>query len=446
MNDKKLRVAVIGAGIGGLTFALSLHKTGADVEVNIYESASKFTEIGAGIGIWPRVWEIIKSLGLEDDLLPIAGNAGMQRPAGFIYRKSNQHAGVPLYEADSDFGVLTFHRAELQQALIKHLPPSYSVHFHKRLSDYVEPESGPILLKFEDSTTATCDIVIGCDGIKSNVRATMYRSFAAEAQQAGDDVKATTLRAHADPIWLGTIAYRGLIPRVVLETVQKNHRAIHTPTMYLGKYKYLVVYPVSRGQEINVVVFVSKPELEGTTYEGPWVSCATSDEVLQAFAEWEPEVKTLLTCLNHPSRWAINVATSLPTYVRGRVAILGDAAHAMAPHLGSGAGQAIEVGWPHPCRSSCAFGSDSRTLPLALKVYDEIRRPFSQKVQQGSKEAGMLYEFINIGDDVGDENHAPSELNFGEALERLLGWTATGSAMGDRQRALQMVAECIRQV
>ncbi|OBZ72765.1 hypothetical protein A0H81_06930 [Grifola frondosa] len=117
----------------------------------------------------------------------------------------------------------------------------------------------------------------------------------------------------------------------------------------------------------------------------------------------------------------------------------------MAPHLGSGAGQAIEDG--HILAALLAHSAMTvEALPLALKVYDEVRRPFSQKVQQGSREAGMLYEFISISDDVGNESNALSELDFGGALQRLFGWTITGSATGDHQRALQMIEECIRQV
>ena len=110
--------------------------------------------------------------------------------------------------------VHTFHRSLLQQLLAKHLNADDNIHFSKRLSSYQEPASptDPIVLNFKDGTTATCDLVIGSDGIRSAVRRTMYNTFADEADASGQAEEAARLRAMVEPIWTGQVAYRGLTP------------------------------------------------------------------------------------------------------------------------------------------------------------------------------------------------------------------------------------------
>ncbi|OBZ74451.1 Salicylate hydroxylase [Grifola frondosa] len=230
-------VAVVGAGLGGLMLALSLHKSAANVRVDIYESASQFTEIGAGIGMWPRVWELIKALGLEDQLLMIAGNT--HHPETMHLRKSDHPEGFAYYTFNSNIDIMTFHRAELLTVLQSHLPLSFGVHFSKRLSTFDQPPSGsgPVNLHFQDGTSATCDVLIGCDGIKSAVRGCLYESLAAESELRGDSVQAAAFRNDVGPKWTGSIAYRGLLSRERLEQEYPGHRAIFSLMTYSGKNK-----------------------------------------------------------------------------------------------------------------------------------------------------------------------------------------------------------------
>ena len=111
----------------------------------------------------------------------------------------------------------TFQRAVLQQLLAKHLDAGDKIHFSKRLKSYSEtPPAEPIVLNFKDSTTATCDLVIGSDGIRSAVRSTMFNELADEAEKRGETEEAARLRDMVEPVYSGQIAYRGLVPTSAL--------------------------------------------------------------------------------------------------------------------------------------------------------------------------------------------------------------------------------------
>ncbi|KAH9840776.1 FAD/NAD(P)-binding domain-containing protein [Rhodofomes roseus] len=436
-TQPKLRVAIVGGGIGGLTLAVALHKLcGSRFQVDIYEAAHTLTEIGAGIGVWPRVWEVMEALDLASDLSKISNDAGKEgQPAEF--RKSDytvkggSTSEGPASSSVKLAGIRPFHRAQFQAILAAHLPsnPSYTTHFRKRLASYEASsiDQTAIDLTFTDGSQVVCDLLIGCDGIKSVVRATLYRPLAHPA----------------DPAWSGSVAYRSLIPRDVLEKIDPEHPSLTKAVVACGHNKHIIAFPIAQATLINIVCFVSQPEQEGTKYDGAWVREASKQELLDAYAGWEPTMIELLNCAEKVTLWAINTIPPLPTYVGERVALIGDAAHAMTPHQGSGAGQAIEDGFV--LASLLADPRTNRqTLPRVLQIYDAIRRPFSQDIMQRSRNSGRLYEFglsptESEGDVVGMTGHSAADdiARRSAALQRMLSWAVETSVMDDRDRALQ---------
>ena len=110
-----------------------------------------------------------------------------------------------------------FQRSILQELLAKHLDAGERIHFAKRLASYSEPSpTDPITLNFKDGTTATCDLVVGSDGIHSAVRRTMYNGFAEEAEKRGSAEEAARFHGMVEPLFTGQIAYRGLAPASAL--------------------------------------------------------------------------------------------------------------------------------------------------------------------------------------------------------------------------------------
>jgi len=198
---------------------------------------------------------------------------------------------------------------------------------------------------------------------------------------------------------------------------------------------------------MNAVAVINRTELFGTPYEGEWSEVVSKSEVEHLFDGWEPQVKTLIDLMHNPMRWAVNLVPSLPTYVSGRVALLGDAAHAMTPHQGSGAGQATEDGFVLAALLAQPE-TTTKTLPTALQVYDEIRRPFSQDIQCRSLAAGQLGTLNNaeLLDVTEDQSFAggislDALKRVDAELEELYDWTWTTSAMDDRDRAVKLLKE-----
>ncbi|KAI9061735.1 FAD/NAD-P-binding domain-containing protein [Trametes sanguinea] len=425
------RVAICGGGIGGLTLAVALSRY-PDIRIEVYEAAGQFKEIGAGVMVWERTWKILELLGLGKEFGEIAHAQPNSSPGvGFDYRKSDQpQEGFRFYLFQVPYGCIRFHRAQFLDVLVDHLPSDVA-HFGKRLTSYTTPtinlnepgRASEILLHFADGSSATCDLLIGCDGIKSVIRKQMIEDH---VHKSGGD---PTLLEHIEPIWSGRIAYRGLIPVHRFKTEDKEHRTIQTPMMYCGKSKHVVSYGISRGSIVNVVAMATQPHLYGTTYDGPWVKECGRDELLDCFAGWEPEVQEMLQCIEKPTKWAICELKPLPFYVQGRIALLGDAAHGMTPHQGAGAGQAIEDAYilaevlGHP-------GTTLSTLSQALAAYEAVRLPMANHVLQGSRESGNMYEFNGpLGADLA---------RLGPQIGKQWDWVWKTTPLEEREKALRL--------
>ncbi|PPQ62949.1 hypothetical protein CVT24_006189 [Panaeolus cyanescens] len=384
-----LRVAICGGGIGGLSLAVFLSKNPA-VDVKLYEATGQFKEIGAGVMIWSRTWRIFEMMGLSDQFSKIAH--APPNGVGFDYRRSDQPTEgfrFKLVEMPSQptwytiVGCIRFHRAQFLDVFVHNLPEGVA-NFGKRLSYYVRQQArGPITLHFTDGSTGECDILVGADGIKSTVREQMYHEYALSRR---DD----SFLKFAQPVWTGITAYRGLIKvgDIPRGSDGSLHRTIKTPMMYCGKDK---------GDIVNVVTFASEPEGHGKPFHGEWVTMCQKQELLDCYAEWEPEVTQLLDLIETPSKWAIHHLQPLPFYHYCGVVLLGDSAHAMAPHQGAGAGQAIEDAFI--LAGLLATHSHSNAHKL-LDAYEAVRRPAANHVLEGSYESGLMYEFNSkYGDD-----------------------------------------------
>ncbi|KAI5118815.1 hypothetical protein M0805_000203 [Coniferiporia weirii] len=373
----------------------------------------------------------------------------------FEMRKSDQAKGVSFYDLVVPMGNLSFHRADFLLCLSKQLDEKTTTsHFSKRLVSYsYSTPTSPITLLFKDGSTATCDVLIGADGIHSATRHTLLELAARDAEANGSAegaAAAAVLREVMDPVWSGSVAYRAVVPREKLEKINPNHRAMFTPQNYMGKNKHIIVFPISRGRLINVVAFCSWPEKDGTIFEGKIVEECDKEELLKQYTGWEEEVQQLLQCIEKPSRWAINALKELPISTHGRVALVGDAAHAMTPHQGSGAGQAIEDAYilsallAHPLTTS----SNIRT---ALEVYESVCLPLGIDVHRRSRLNGKLYEFADprfakFDFDCGASEDAQRSESVAEKLKEVglalvenRAWTWKTEVENDRERAISLL-------
>ncbi|KAH9989922.1 FAD/NAD-P-binding domain-containing protein [Russula compacta] len=376
----KFHVAICGGGVGGLVFAYALSKS-ADIRVDVYEAATEFTEIGAGIGVWWRTRQVLKSLGLEEDVVRLLSfRPSQDRVPSIHYRKGDQPEGRAMGPIYSRGGLMAVHRAEFHQVLLNRLPPRCRTFTSKRLESYAQRPGAPIQLRFQDGSTATCDILVGADGLKSAVRRTMYHEAAIRAESQHRNADALELRSLCELRFSGVLAYRTLIPAAKLSSISPHHRVFSSPV------QHIMAYPISRGRFINFVGFEIRPHEEGTHFKGPWVADVDPSYVSSLFRGWEKEVGELVQCLGGLKicRWAVNVLPPLPFFSFGNVAILGDAAHAMTPFQGAGAGQAIEDASVLASLLSHELATRA-TAPHVLGIYSRIRQPLATEVARRSR-------------------------------------------------------------
>ncbi|EIN05059.1 salicylate hydroxylase [Punctularia strigosozonata HHB-11173 SS5] len=438
-SKPKFRVAIVGGGVAGLTLALTLCRD-PNIEIDIYEAANQFAEVGAGIGLWPRCWHILRQLGVFDDVASKKPDfVGDNTPTPvFRFRKGDQSRGIDFWDMRTPGGLLQIHRADFQSALLAHLPsgPNCRKHLSKRLASYSETSpspSSPVTLTFEDGSIAACDVLLGADGIRSAVRKQMCKELGLGS---------------GDPVFSGKIAFRCLVCTEQLRAIAPNHPCLSSGMEFVGENGFILCYLINGGKTVNFVAFSFMNELEGTRLDGPPVRIGTREEVMQHFGHWDADVQVLLQCVDAPKRWAIEVSPTLETFVSGRVALLGDAAHGMAPFQGAGAGQGVEDAYllgtllTHPSASLAS-------LPRILKIYDAVRRPYAQEAVRRSRQAGMLYtlrdeQFRDIGILAKQNGRAAGQLGaklngLAHAIYDIWKWCWTTTLDGDVSRAIEML-------
>ncbi|KAI0277468.1 FAD/NAD-P-binding domain-containing protein [Russula aff. rugulosa BPL654] len=432
-----------GGGVGGLTLAFALSKS-PNIRVDVYEAASKFAEIGAGIIVSWRTRQILTSLGLEEDIIRLLPfDPGEDKVPSVQLRKADQPNGHAMGTTNTRGGMMMFHRAEFHGAILNRLPSSCGTFPSKRLESYTQQPGDVILLRFQDGSTATCNILLGADGVKSAVRKTMLHEAASWAESQHRKADAAELRNLSEPHFSGFFSYRALIPAEKLSSISPQHRALSSGAhvQYLGKNMLIVVYPISRGRFINFVANEYHPHEEGTHLGGPWVAKVNPSNVQSLFHGWEKEVGELIQCLGDLkiTRWAVNVTPTLPCYAFGNVAILGDAAHAMTPFLGAGAGQAIE----DASVLASLLSSELTTLTTAshaLGIYSHIRQPFATEVARRARENGEHFSLFSLTGP--DHHHLSSSERLQEIVKQIkenIEWVTNGDASVDLQRAMGLL-------
>src|SRR5437764_5498468 len=354
MVQSRLDVAIVGGGIGGLFAANALCAKG--VQVSLYEQAPAIGEIRAGVCLTPNSVRHLQRIGLE----PAVQKWGARVGADSRYFRHDGAPIAPVQVTDSSGWNATFgmHRADLVQMLADALPAGV-LHAGRRCIAF-EQDSGTARVTFANGAMAEADIVIGADGIHSELRPHVFAS--------------------SQPVFSGSVAYRGLVP---------HDRVPDWPTdrwqMWLGKGRHFLAFPVRAGKLINYVGFVPTDEQMKESWSAP----GDPDVLRQAFAGWDPRIGQLLKEVQLTFRWALYDREPLPVWTRQRLCLLGDAAHPMLPHLGQGANQSIEDGM---ALATILSRADRITAPAALLAYEQLRRERVAQVQRGARENGLRYD------------------------------------------------------
>lgn len=349
--------AVIGAGIGGLTAALTLARAG--LTVRVYEQASALREVGAGIQLAPNATRILHRLGLAEALARAA-----VRPACTEVRRWDDGRVLwsqPLADTvEARFGAPYYHlyRPDLLAVLADALPAGI-LRLGHRLTALEQGPDG-VALRFAGGESARADVVVGADGIHSTVREALF--------------------GPESPRFSGSTAYRGLVP---------IERLAHVPLLrqgysWLGPDRHFVHYYVAAGRLLNFVAVCPA----GAWRLESWSARGRVQDALAEFASFHPMVRQIIGAADETFRWALYDRPPLPAWSRGRVTLLGDAAHAMLPFLAQGACQAIEDA---VVLAGLLAGADPGAVAGRLVRYEALRKPRATRIQQGSYENATTY-------------------------------------------------------
>jgi 6-hydroxynicotinate 3-monooxygenase len=352
--DRQSRVAIIGAGLGGLTAAGSLQRAGFAVQV--YEQAPAFSRIGAGIILSANVTKVLRRLGIEAALV----EAGI-KPHSYVSRAWD--TGETMYEivfdgqSEQRFGgpYLNIHRGDLHAVLESVVTPG-TIAFDHSLVD-LEETSDAIRLVFGNGTTAEADIVIGADGIRSKVREFVL--------------------GPEPPQFTGAAAYRAIFPAQRLRGFK-----IPDCTKWWGGDRHCLPYFLTgRRDEVYAIGVVPMPRWDGDDASVP----STRDSYLESFAGFHADLQRVLEAVDSVSLWPIFDRERNDCWSRGRIVLLGDACHPMRPYMAAGGAMAVEDG-AILSRCLAAFGD----LAEALRCYEATRIPRVADVQRISIENSWM--------------------------------------------------------
>src|SRR5262245_22231831 len=289
-----LRIAVVGAGLGGLTAAVALRRAGFDVEV--YEQAPELTEVGGGINMGPNAARVLYRLGLgaaldREAVRPVSTHQRRWQDGRTLQRAPLNPRCEDLYGAPH----LTVHRADLLAVIASGFVAD-RIHLGHRLAG-LSDKGDRVETWFENGARVAADAVVGADGINSTVRAALF----------GEEA----------PRFAGCVAYRGLVP---VERIADLGLELGSQS-WVGPGGHLVHYFVSRGRLLNFVGWTE----HDTWNREDWTDRATIARALAAFTGWHPQIGRIIGAADTCFIWALFDREPLPRWSVGRMSLLGDA-------------------------------------------------------------------------------------------------------------------------
>ncbi|MDO6409042.1 FAD-dependent monooxygenase [Pantoea phytobeneficialis] len=351
MSNMK-RIAIVGAGLGGLAAGSLLQKAGFNVQV--YEQSPAFSRLGAGIHMGPNVLKVFRRMGIEQQLEDLASHPD------FWFSRDGETgeylSRIPLGEfARKEYGAayVTVHRGDLQAMQMTSLEPG-SVHFGKCLSS-VEDSGNDVVLRFQDGSEERADIVIGADGINSKLREHL---LGVEA-----------------PTYSGWVAHRALIRG---EQLRKYNLDFEDCVKWWSEDRHLMVYYTTKSRD--EYYYVSGVPHPAWDFKGSFVD-SSQQEMLETFGHYHPVVQALIECSENVTKWPLLNRQPLPVWSEGRIVLLGDACHPMKPHMAQGAAMAIEDA---AMLARCLTETGLEDYSTAFRLYEVNRKERASRVQSVS--------------------------------------------------------------
>jgi len=349
---KPLRIAVIGAGIGGLAAASLLKRAGHDVRV--YEQASRFTRVGAGIQMAPNAVKVLRRLGVEDRLRKTAFQS--ERALSREWDTGRVTGDLVLgREVEQTFGApyLFLHRADLHAMLESVVPPGV-IRLSAKVTAIAQDRRG-VTLVLADGSREQAHALIGADGVHSFVR----------EQLLGPE----------QPRFTGRVAYRATFPAARLG----NAGITPVRTKWWGPDRHMVIYYVTAARD-EIYFVTSVPESAEWMTPESWSAKGDLAQLKAAYAGFHAEVQAVLDACPEVYKWALLDRDPLPRWREGRIALLGDACHPMTPYMAQGAASALE----DAAMLARCLEQSTGDIEEAFRQYEATRKPRASAIQTSS--------------------------------------------------------------
>lgn len=373
MNNKLL---VSGGGIAGLAAALACSRAGWQIDV--LEQAAQFGELGAGVQLGPNVVKVLHGWGLEQALQKVASY-----PAQLEVRNAltTQRLGVlPLgqpFEARYGAPYITIARVDLHRLLLAAVQaaPGTVLHLDARVCGIAQ-DPQRVRLQTEQNQVFEAPLLVAADGVWSQARKQVVNDGAARLT--------------------GHLAFRAMLPQSDLPALLRSRHI----TAWLGPEFHAVCYPVAGGQWLNVVCVVQgkgKGKGKGKVLGNPesWDHSANAHELRSRMALASGGLRELIHAIDQWRVWPLcdrAPMASAAEHAKGRIALIGDAAHPMRPYLAQGAGMAIEDA---AVLAEC-LGTGNPDIPLALAQFAKRRWQRNARVQARAIRNGQIYHFKGL--------------------------------------------------
>jgi len=359
-----MKILIAGGGIGGVTAALCLAKKGHEIEV--FEQASEFGEVGAGIQLSPNCSRVLHYLGLEEALRRVAF-----LPEGTQFR--SWRTGKVISEVELGDTVLErygapyyhIHRGDLLRVLVEAADREAGIRLYSdsAASGFTQDDAGVRLQA--NGSEHEGDVLVGADGIHSVVRSAIW--------------------GKESPTFTGNVAWRALVP------VDRIPEGLLQPvtTAWWGPHRHFVHYYLRRGELVNCVCVVEKRgwEVESWSEQGDY------EELKSDFAGWHEQIQLLIDNVDCDSlfKWALYDRPPMRSWGRGRATLLGDACHPTLPFMAQGAAMAIE---DSAVLATCLDKDDD--IPASLKRYEDLRRDRTARIQNGSRRNATVFHLTGV--------------------------------------------------
>ncbi|KAJ5692416.1 hypothetical protein N7462_001839 [Penicillium macrosclerotiorum] len=388
-----LQIAILGAGMGGLTTALALAQRGFK-NIDVYENAHNLGFVGAGIQLAPNMARVLDGLGVWRGIEAEAVN--IEDTSVRVGATDSELAHVELQYIEKSYGYkhMVGHRSSLANGLYQGCLKHSSIKFHFAINaenvDSFGPRPSFTAVPRDEGKTpfkVECDVLLAADGIKSQTRVEMLKRLNVNVGVKDTNQAAYRIMIHKEQI---------KDDPELLELINSN-----TVTRWIGEKRHIIAYAVSNNTIYNLSTAQPDSNFAAAT-NATYTTQGSKKAMLEVFGDFCPKVLRMLDYVpeGEVCEWKLRVHDPLPTWIQESTALVGDACHPTLPHLAQGAAQAIEDGAVLAVVLSRLPDTTPESINKALRVYEKVRKGRAEALVEMAAASGRA---LHLGDGAAKE-------------------------------------------